>query len=332
MAPFSMYRVFPLVVSLAAIWPLARWFGDYKVMLYAMLIQYVISVAVSHLMARRSYAVSFDTAVIRRALAFGWPLLVNNMLLFGVMQGDRVIVARELGLETLAIFSMGVTLAMTPTLVLARSMSLFFLPRLSAAQDKPERFAHLGRASLQASLMAGILLVLAIILLGEPLVRIVLGQKFAALVPILAWFGIWQAMRAFRIGCAITAVAGGRTKLQMIANTARLVSLPVAWFAAANGAPPVAVVWIATAGEFGAYLVALLLLRHWFVLDFRQMILPFLLTALFVAVAVAWTILQPMLPALYIPGLVALAAIALAALFAMRDIRKYLFPSRRQKA
>lgn len=259
--PIMVYRVLPLTASVAAVWPLAWVFGDYRVMLFAILIQCCLSAVVSHATAERRYRLSLDRTVIGRALSFGWPLLINNALLFAVIEGDRVIVGRELGLEILAIFSIGLTLTRMPVSVVAGSVSLFFLPRLSSAQDNPARFAHLARAATQGGLVAGLLLVLAVALIGGPIVSLLFGEKYATLLPFLIWFAIWQAIRGFRAGVSQIALARGETRQLMLANIVRLAVLPLAWWAAAQGATFLTLIGIATAGEIAAFGAALMFLK-----------------------------------------------------------------------
>lgn len=321
--PILIFRAVPLLISLIAVWPLARVFGDYQVMLYALLIQNAVGVLVSHLTARRRYGLSFDRAVIDHAFRFGWPLLLNNILLFGVMQGDRVIVAGELGLEALAIFSMGLTLTMAPVGVMVQSLSIFLLPRLSQARDNPARFAHLARAAMQAGLAVGLFVVLGVVLVGAPVVQLLLGEKYAPLIALLIWFALWQAVLAFKSGPSLIALAQGRTKLQMLANTARVMLLPVAWLAAVNGASALQIVWIATIGEFGAYVVALVLLRAWLGVDLKAMALPFVTTVIFLSVAVSQSHLLAGQPVSSPGGLAGLCLVAFAGLAGMRDLRRY---------
>ena len=57
---------------------------------------------VSHLVAERPYRLVLDREIMAESLRFGWPLLVNGVLLFVVFNGDRVIVGHGLGMATLA--------------------------------------------------------------------------------------------------------------------------------------------------------------------------------------------------------------------------------------
>jgi O-antigen/teichoic acid export membrane protein len=268
----------PAFLSVLLIWPLYTMFGDYRIMLFSVLAQGLFGIVASHLLAERSYRLSLSPQIMQRALQFGWPLLLNNVLLFAVFQGDKLVVGHELGLVALGIFAMGFTLTLTPTLVAAKSAQSFFLPQLSASKANPERLLHLSMATLQTSIVNGLLVVLVVVLIGEPVILFLLGQKYAALVPYLTWLAILQALRVFKAGSSVVALAQGQTSNAMIANLCRAVSLGVAWYVAAHGGNLYAIIWIAIAGEAVGYPVSLALVHYRLKLPLKPMVLPILLS------------------------------------------------------
>lgn len=315
----------PALLSVLMIWPLYSLFGDYRVMLWSVLAQSAMTVAVSHLMAERAYRLAFDRAVMLRAFRFGWPLLLNNILLFAVFQGDKLIVGRELGMAVLAIFAMGFSLTLTPTLVAAKSAQSFFLPQLSASKDDAARFAHLAMATLQTSLVNGLLVVLVVALAGKPVVLALLGQKYAALVPFLTWLAILQAMRVFKAGSSVVALARGQTGNAMIANLFRAASLGLSWYVAARGGDLFAVICIAMAGEAVGYPVSLWLVRRRSGLRLGPMLWPLVTASLFLAATAVLAGLPGLRPAT--EGLWPAAAITvlfLLCLATLRDLRQYV--------
>ena len=192
--------IVPAVLSVAMVWPLDRMFGDWRVMLWSIVAQTVLGLLASHLLAERRFSMSFDRAVMAKGLRFGWPLMLNGVLLFFVMYGEKLIVGRELGMAPLGIFAMGFTLTLTPTLVLARSAQAFFLPQLAAVQGDDGRFQPMAAATMQAAVANGLVVAVAIVVIGPPFVIFVLGEKFAALTPLLPWLAILQAVRVFKAG------------------------------------------------------------------------------------------------------------------------------------
>jgi O-antigen/teichoic acid export membrane protein len=248
--------------ALLAVGPLYLAFGDYRVMLFSLILQFTLMAGISIVVSERAYRLRLDRAVIAEAVRFGWPLLINGMLLFVVLNGEKLVVGRELGMAALAIFAMGFTLTLTPTLVVAKSIQSFLLPQLSAVQDDDARFQPLARTTIEASLFNGVFLVVAVVLVGEPFVQLVLGEKYAALVPLMVWLAVLHGIRIFKIGGAVVALARGRTSNAMVANSFRVLSLPLSWWVAVETGDLLVVIWIATAGEaLGVF--ASLILTQW---------------------------------------------------------------------
>lgn len=314
----------PALLSLAAIWPLYLWFGDYQVMLWAIVLQFALMMGMSHLVAERPYRIVLDRQIMAGSLRFGWPLLVNGILMFAVFQGDKLIVGRALGMETLAIFAMGFTLTLTPTLVMAKSAQNFFLPQLSAvARDTPDgqaRFQHLALALMQVSLLNGVLLVVVILLLGGPLVETVLGQKYLTLVPLLVPLAVMQALRVAKTGASVVALSCGHTSNAMQTNLVRVATLPLAWYAVTQGADLMSVIVIAIAGEAAGYALALFLVARRTGVGLAPMVAPILLSGGFLAMA--WASLYDVAPPWGEAGLLALMFAAL--ITAMKQMRHYV--------
>ena len=323
--PWILAGLMPAALSVAAVWPLDRLWGDWRVMLYAVLGQTALGLLASHLLAERRFAMSLDRAIMAKGLRFGWPLLLNGVLLFLVMHGEKLVVGRELGMAALGIFAMGFTLTLTPTLVLARSAQAFFLPQLSAVQDDDARFQPMAAATMQAAVANGLMVAVAIVVIGPPFVALVLGEKYAALGPLLAWLGILQAIRVFKAGPAVVALARGRTGNAMIGNLPRVAAILVAWWALVGGAGLMSVVVIGIAGEVVGFAVSLALLRGRADVALGPMLWPSLGAAVVLgAIAVDATWLggaRPMAQALGAAGCVALLA---GAVMAMRELRRYV--------
>ncbi len=276
--PTILSNAVPPLVSVLSLWPAAVIFADYRIMLAALIVQAVSMVILSHLTAERPYRLTLDRALMKRAVQFGWPLLLNGMLMFFVFNGERLIVGRELGMGMLAFFSMCFTLTLTPTLVLANSAQTFFLPQLTAAKDDPERFQRIATATMETSLAIAMLLVLGVSLLGGPLVHLLVGKKYAAILGILVQMSVLQAMRVSKTGSSVVALAKGRSGNAMISNLMRVLSLPLSWWAAIQTGEVMTIIWIALAAEVVGYLVALYLAAHRTGIRLAPLILPIVMS------------------------------------------------------
>ncbi len=261
-APNILSHLLPTVISVISLWPLHYIYGDYRVMLYALLIQWVLTTVFSHLLAERRFRMTFDRQTMIRAFRFGWPILLGGAVLFVIFNGEKLVVGRELGLEALALFSMGFTLTLTPTLVLETSVQSFFLPQLSRNQKEPLQFQKLSMTIIQSYLLLGLMFVLGVLLLGDPVVHLLLGPKYEAIIPILPWLALLQALRMFKAGGNAISLARAQTENPMIASLVRVVALPLAWYAAATTGHLLPVIWIAAIAEFLGFGLSLGLI-HW---------------------------------------------------------------------
>lgn len=321
----------PPLLSVLALIPLAMIYSDYRIMLYAIFVQAIAMVTVTHLVAERRYSIVFDPGLMRRAMVFGWPLLLNGILLFAVFNGEKLIVGRELGMAALAIFSMGFTLTLTPTLVLASSLQTFFVPLLSRARDNHHGFQLLGTATVEAGLVIGVLLVLATSLLGGPVVHLLLGTKYDALLPILVQLAVLQAIRVSKSGSSIVALSKERTGNAIAGNLPRVLAIPVAWFIVSHTGDVLSVIIVGILAETCGFFIGLYLSRQRAGLHTRPLMLPVALYFLFHAVALfdaKANAPQPFLDGQLHLGQWAVVLMAIAVLASMRALLRVVLRRR----
>ena len=320
----------PALISVLLIMPLFALYGDYRVMLYAIIAQAAVGLITSHLTAERPYRFAFDASIMGRVLRFGWPLLINNILLFAVFHGEKLIVGRELGMKELAILAMGLTLTLTPSQVMATTTQTFFLPQLSATKADKVPFEHLALVTLQASLLNGLLLVTGVVFFGAQIIDLLLGEKYHALIPYLTWLAIMQAARVFKAGSAVVAVAQGKTENAMVGNIFRVLSLPISWYVLSTGGDLQSVIWIATAAECAGYSMSLILVHYRIGLNLKRMILPIMSAIcllVFSGFDAVWHSSAPEVNRTYFYMAFVNVIILAVALMSMQDLRQYFVRS-----
>lgn len=279
--PVVLTGAVPALISLLAVWPLYLWFGDYRVMLWSIILQIGLMLVVSHLVAERPYRLVFDRKIMAGSLRFGWPLLINGILLFAVFNGDKLIVGRVMGMETLAIFAMGITLTLTPTLVMTKSAQNFFLPQLSqidrSHQEQELRFQQMATIVLQGHLLLGVFLIGLMYAVTQPLIYFLLGPKYYSTIDILSLLAVIQSIRMFKGGSSTLALARGKTKIPLIGNLFRLITLPIAWWFAVETNSIMSVIWVAVVSEIFGYGVSLVLIRSTLGISLRKIAVPVVL-------------------------------------------------------
>lgn len=243
-------------ISFIAIFPLAYLAQDWRIMLGALLIQEICACLTSHIMAERPYRVSADLLVWRRSVRFGWPILLQGVVLFAVFQGDKILVARSLGFEALGVFAMGVTISLAPTLVVTKSLQSWFLPQLSRAMGT-SAFRPAAVACAQATLLSAIVLCAGVMVAGPVLIDWALGPAFQALGLLLPWMAVQQALRVCRAGMNTAALACGVSWLGAATDLIRALSLPAVWVILSRDGTLLSVVFVAILAEVAGTALAL---------------------------------------------------------------------------
>ena len=287
----------PLVAQLVAclaVVPLAYWLRDYRAMMLSILIQHALMVLLSHVYAERRYGAVFDRELMLRIAGFGLPLMINGALMFVVMNGERLIVANRMGLAELGWFSAALTLALTPTLIIGKTLQTLMLPLLSERRNAGSGFQEVVQVSLQVPLLAGLTFAVVMSIIGPWVFVMLFGAKFAAAVDLLVLLCIAQGLRVARSGPSTIAVATGQTSNPMLASLVRVSVLPVALAAALwLDADLRQIVLISIVGEVLSGLTSIALVRHRVGLKAGVMIWPLVLAGASFALLVLVTEIAP---------------------------------------
>jgi O-antigen/teichoic acid export membrane protein len=248
----------------AAAWPLAHWSRNYAAVLWLVIVQAAVLALLSHALAERRYRWCFDRAQARRLWGFGWPLLLNGLLMFGIFQGDRLLIGAAYSMLDLGLYSAALTLALAPSMLLGGMVTSLMLPLLSVAQDDPPQFRRRYALCVDTlGLLAG-LLAIAFACLGPLLLSGLLGAQYAAGGAYLTLLGLAQSARLLRVGPTLAALALGDSQNSMWSNVWRLSGVVAAALLALRHAALLFVPLAALAGELLAlgYSVVRLARRH----------------------------------------------------------------------
>ncbi|MCA9297013.1 MAG: oligosaccharide flippase family protein, partial [Phycisphaerales bacterium] len=201
---------------------------------------------------------------VHHALRFGWPLLVNGMLMAMVVHADKLLVGSICALNVLASYAVAALITATPTLLVTRAVGTVIFPVLSRAQGDDESFRLRARLVMAVYAVMAVTMMISLSLLGGPLVQNLFGDAYAQAVPLVPWFAAAASARMFRMGVVLVALARGDSRTPLVANIVRapalLVQIPVAFITRS----PETIVFIALIAEIPAILVALrsIALRH----------------------------------------------------------------------
>ena len=151
---------------------------DYSCMIWGILGSAATGVLLSHLLSDRRYGLAWERSVAREALRYGRPLIPNGMANAMNVMGDRFIVGSFLGVSSLALYNVAMTMAVLPRGALLRVLNSFFLPvfvNQGAEKARQNRTYDLWALCLATiGLAAGT----GLISIGRPMVGIVFGSVY----------------------------------------------------------------------------------------------------------------------------------------------------------
>jgi len=244
-----------VLAALAAL-PLALWFRNYWAMMLVLVVQQGSISLGSHLVAERRYGVAWNRDYAKRMFHFGWPLLINGLLLYGIMEGDRMVIGSSkrlfasstYTLTDLGIYSVAFAVSYAPATLIINLTGTLFLPVLSRLK---EAFVHFEKTYLRClnsvSLLAA-MSAIPFVVGGGWVVSFVYGQKYAAAGGFIGWLGAMWGVRIIRTVPTLAAVAQGDTKTSLVSNIVRSLALLGMVLAAATGA---GLAWISISGFCG---------------------------------------------------------------------------------
>jgi len=260
--PFVGVQIGANVAGTAAALISGLWLQNYAAMIAVILVQAVVTLAASQILAIRKYQLSWHREYVRLVVSFGWPLMINGFLMYLILQGDQFAIgtAKQLfsrstySMKDLGIYSVAFSLTMTLASPIVSIASSLFLPLLSRVQEMREEFIKQYNLCTGVLYCIGGILVSIFVLNGGWIVTMIYGAKYRPASAYIAWLSCMWALRILRAGPTIAAMACGDSKNAMISNLLRSLSLIGVVAAAAIGAP---IVWIpisGLAGEFVAFI------------------------------------------------------------------------------
>lgn len=265
----------PQLMTLALAYFASVFFRDYRAMLVVICSQVFLITFISHLLARRPYRWTFRKDLIKKSLNFGWPLLINGLLMFSIFQGDRAVIGALFTMEILGWYSTAFSLTLLPTLIFAKLSGNLLLPILSKSREDPSRFEMHCILAVALCFCAGVFLVVFFSISGKAFIALAFGERFAMAGTVIGWLAIMQAIRTVRIAPTVISNSQARTKNAMYSNMFRSTALVLAILFAYLG---MGVEWVAISGIIGEF-IALYVSFHLLVIpEFKKRLIKIALS------------------------------------------------------
>jgi lipopolysaccharide exporter len=200
----------------------------------------VVSSTLQFFLARVRPRFGIDRALVRRVLEFGVPIAVANLLAWGLLNVDNIVLVRVAGATALGFYVLAFNISNWPMSALSQTVRAVSLPYFSRTENADEGLPTLVAIGWAAALPAGGLLAA----LSAPLISILYGERWLPAAPVLAALGVFGALRViFDIFNAFL-YARGRSRPVLAVQVIWLVTLTVGMVYATSAFGIVGAGWV----------------------------------------------------------------------------------------
>jgi len=222
--------------------------GDHRAIIVAFTAQCVAQVALSHLVANRSYEISFSLPGISRAWRLGGPLIMNAALMFLALQADKLIVAMNFSWTDVSVYGVAFQLALLPALVVGRASASLLIPQFRMALERGE-LRPSGLRALQIHAFLAVLFFIVYVIAAQTAISIFYGPVYEPDVALVLALASVAAIRILRTPFSYLSFVQERTGDIVRANIWRGLAVIPAAGAATLAGPLAAIAWAGAVGE-----------------------------------------------------------------------------------
>jgi PST family polysaccharide transporter len=168
----------------------------------------------------------------REVMNFSKWLVLNNILIFASGRGDSLIVGKILGAATLGLYTVAYEIATMATSELVAPIRRALLPGYAKLAHDPEALRRSFVDGFALIVMIATPIAVGIGLVADPLVRIFLGDKWLATIPMLQPLAIFGLLQILSGNSGPVYLATGRPQFVTIIAAIRVgMGIPLALFA-----------------------------------------------------------------------------------------------------
>ncbi len=302
-------RISGFVVTVVIAWV----YGTYWALLVGMVTGQLVDMLLSFVMS--PYRPRPGLAAWRDLVSFSKWLLVNNLLSYASQRAGDLIVGHRAGAASLGVYSVSFELANLPTSEMVRPVMRAVFPGYALMSADRERLANGFITVFALVLLFALPAAAGIALLAEPLVAVLLGERWRDAVPLIQVLAVYGGIRAAQANTGSVYLALDRPQFTT-AMTLLSVVLSFGSFAVALARWPLAdAAWSLVFGGLAAAIVNLTLLTRLLQVGWRPVLGALLRPVIGIAVmATLLRLLHAALVDVTRPLVVQLALLAVAIL------------------
>lgn len=186
--PDFVMQVAPKLAGILVTIPLAVWLHDFRALLVGMFLSSIVKCGLSYLM--HPHRPSWCLSEARGLFGFSRWLLLSNFLTFLRGRSADLIIGRALGPGSLGLYSVASEIGTLPSTEMVAPINRVLFPSYVLLAEDPERLRDAFRATLGLIALAVLPASFGIAAVADPLVRVMLGGKWLAAIPLIALLAI----------------------------------------------------------------------------------------------------------------------------------------------
>ena len=190
---------------------------------------------------------AFDREVVRLSVGTGSGFLVQRTCAFLQENADYLAVGRVLGPTQLGFYSMAYRLGELPYWAIADPVAKVTFPGFARKRQRGEDVRPSFLTVLRTVALVACPLSLALSAAAEPFTRVLLGDNWLPMIPVLSILGIWGVIRPVQVTLGWLLNSTGAAGLMGAISVATLVILVPVLFIAAHRGGIDAVAWVMVA-------------------------------------------------------------------------------------
>lgn len=198
-----------------------HYYADYRAALFSILAQSIFFTLLSHIVSSSRYKVIFNKSLSFKLLSFGWPLLLNGIALFLILQGDKFIISKIFDMEKLGLYSALSILAFIPVVIATKVLMSTLIPIYSRKNIPVSSFYE----CFPIIICFGYLIFT--MLLEDIIISLVFGVQYLNQGIIFKLLVIMWFFRLLQTKMVIKYIASGDTRTPLKATLIRLVFVPI---------------------------------------------------------------------------------------------------------
>ena len=171
-------------------------------LIIAYIIQHTIQAIVLWIISPIKPNIYFDKEIAKEIGHFGKYSVATLIFSWAITSIDNILVGKKLGDEGLGYYSFGFNIATLPVLSITHMITGVFHPVFAKVRDNKEKLQEAYLKPLEWSLIFILPMSAGLFILAEPLVKVIFGERWLSMIPILKIFSLYSI---FRTVCTIIA-------------------------------------------------------------------------------------------------------------------------------